>query len=76
MSIFWGLRWTNFAIIVGLNYFLLSHILDKIDLLLGFFFKDQNIVKRIIFKLISTRLKNKLKVKVIKFLLKELNKKH
>ena len=59
-------------------YFLLPHILDKIDLLLGFFFffKDQNIVKRIIFKLISVRFKIKFKVKVFKFLLKGLNKKH
>ena len=58
--------------------FFTPHILDKIDLLLGFFFfflKDQNIVKRIIFKLISARLKNKFKVRVFKFLLNELNKK-
>ena len=37
--------------------------------------KDQNIVKRIILKLISARLKNKFKVRVFKFLLNELNKK-
>ena len=56
--------------------FFTPHILDKIDLLFGFFvFKDQNIVKRIIFKLILARLKNKFKVKVFKFLLNELNKK-
>ena len=50
----------------------LPQILDKIRLLLDFFFfKDQNIVDMVIFNLISSGFKKKFRVKMFKFLFYE-----